>query len=458
MPLRLCPELCTRAACSRCSLVSVECKSSSLNPRTPFSGVRISWLMVARKADLASAARAAARASSLADSTRASIVRAMLLKDCPSTASSPSPATWTLAVRSPPAIVLAALVKAWIGRADALGEVAAHDQGQERHRRADGQDLVARVEERRHDLVQRPAGDQAHFVTGERQQRGHVFDLAEEQRALAVARLGLPDPPGPQPFAQRLDLGRLLERPGDRLRPVHEDHLGIGQHAELVRHAGIDRVAQRDQAHDLAALLRDRRHGHGVVPARVLPDPRELLTRQHGEHARPVGQRAAAETSAVVGHDPAARVGVHRELGVQAPGGRREESRALLRARPQLGRPGHVTRVLGQPDAALLGELAVGSQGSIPASGHLELDEVVDHRAHHRRGQEREAHQHGGHAEEDLQPQGRRFELHRAERSGTGVMGEPTPVLVDCSGGLLEARGTLRADPGQTLARAPATA
>ena len=51
---------------SRCSSSSGVSSSSSVVPITPFIGVRISWLMLARKSDLA---RLAASASSLACSS-----------------------------------------------------------------------------------------------------------------------------------------------------------------------------------------------------------------------------------------------------------------------------------------------------------------------------------------------------------------------------------------------------
>ena len=45
--------VCTKSACSR---VSTVCASNCTMPITPFIGVRISWLMVARNAAFASAA------------------------------------------------------------------------------------------------------------------------------------------------------------------------------------------------------------------------------------------------------------------------------------------------------------------------------------------------------------------------------------------------------------------
>ena len=57
----------TRPRCSRCSPLSSVSSSSSVMPSTPFIGVRISWLMVARNVLLAllaaSAASLAARKS-----------------------------------------------------------------------------------------------------------------------------------------------------------------------------------------------------------------------------------------------------------------------------------------------------------------------------------------------------------------------------------------------------------
>ena len=58
-----CPERCATVSCSRCAGVSSLCSKSSVMPRTPFIGVRISWLTAARKALLA---RSASRAASSA--------------------------------------------------------------------------------------------------------------------------------------------------------------------------------------------------------------------------------------------------------------------------------------------------------------------------------------------------------------------------------------------------------
>ncbi len=52
---------------SRCSSVSGVSSSRLVMPITPFMGVRISWLMVARNADLASAACSASSLASRSD-------------------------------------------------------------------------------------------------------------------------------------------------------------------------------------------------------------------------------------------------------------------------------------------------------------------------------------------------------------------------------------------------------
>ncbi len=67
MPSRWRPEFCTASAKWRCSALSEVSSSNSVMPSTPFIGVRISWLMVARKsllAWLAASAASFARSSS----------------------------------------------------------------------------------------------------------------------------------------------------------------------------------------------------------------------------------------------------------------------------------------------------------------------------------------------------------------------------------------------------------
>ena len=66
------PEALTAWAYSRCSGVRSVSSSSSVMPSTPFIGVRISWLMVARNSDLA---RCAASAASFARRSSSSACR-----------------------------------------------------------------------------------------------------------------------------------------------------------------------------------------------------------------------------------------------------------------------------------------------------------------------------------------------------------------------------------------------
>src|SRR5205823_11175631 len=66
MPSRFLPERCTVSAYLRCALVSPVSSNSSVIPRTPFIGVRISWLILARNelfAWLADSAASRARRS-----------------------------------------------------------------------------------------------------------------------------------------------------------------------------------------------------------------------------------------------------------------------------------------------------------------------------------------------------------------------------------------------------------
>ena len=60
MPRSALPELRTVSAYSRCSAVSEVSRRSPVMPSTPFMGVRISWLIMARKSLLARAACSAA--------------------------------------------------------------------------------------------------------------------------------------------------------------------------------------------------------------------------------------------------------------------------------------------------------------------------------------------------------------------------------------------------------------
>ena len=55
---------------SRCSTDSGVRSSTSIMPRTPFIGVRISWLTVARKVDLAWLALSASRCAAIGDVAR----------------------------------------------------------------------------------------------------------------------------------------------------------------------------------------------------------------------------------------------------------------------------------------------------------------------------------------------------------------------------------------------------
>ena len=70
MTSRFSPECEIISARSRCSGVSGVCSSMSATPITPFIGVRISWLIVARNSALAFAA-----ASALTSAARSSRVR-----------------------------------------------------------------------------------------------------------------------------------------------------------------------------------------------------------------------------------------------------------------------------------------------------------------------------------------------------------------------------------------------
>ena len=74
-PSSACPAPRTPSAYCRCSGSSSVVSSRSLSPITPFMGVRISWLIVARNVDLAR------DASSAASRARASSWRA-LVWDC----------------------------------------------------------------------------------------------------------------------------------------------------------------------------------------------------------------------------------------------------------------------------------------------------------------------------------------------------------------------------------------
>src|SRR2546427_4850841 len=60
MSSRICRSICAESSITPrmrfCSASSGECASTSSMPSTPLIGVRISWLMVARKRDFASAA------------------------------------------------------------------------------------------------------------------------------------------------------------------------------------------------------------------------------------------------------------------------------------------------------------------------------------------------------------------------------------------------------------------
>ncbi|MOA40479.1 hypothetical protein D3C78_1623570 [compost metagenome] len=58
---RITDEFWMRSRCWRCSAFSSVMPMSSSVPSTPYSGVRISWLMVARKVDFASLALSASR-------------------------------------------------------------------------------------------------------------------------------------------------------------------------------------------------------------------------------------------------------------------------------------------------------------------------------------------------------------------------------------------------------------
>ena len=65
------PEACTVSANSRCSAPRSVSSSSEVMPSTPFIGVRISWLMLARNSDFScEASRAWSRAAARADSAR----------------------------------------------------------------------------------------------------------------------------------------------------------------------------------------------------------------------------------------------------------------------------------------------------------------------------------------------------------------------------------------------------
>ena len=77
---------CTVSRHSRCSMVRLLSSTSSVMPRTPFIGVRISWLMLARNsllARLASIALSRARVRSVF-SARSSAVRASTVCSSPS--------------------------------------------------------------------------------------------------------------------------------------------------------------------------------------------------------------------------------------------------------------------------------------------------------------------------------------------------------------------------------------
>ena len=73
------PESAMSCAWCRCSEVSSPASSSSVKPITPFIGVRISWLMFARKLDLtftAASARSRALSSWISSSLRSVTSRA----------------------------------------------------------------------------------------------------------------------------------------------------------------------------------------------------------------------------------------------------------------------------------------------------------------------------------------------------------------------------------------------
>ncbi len=70
MPSNCRPELCTDTAKRRCSSVSLPYSSSSVMPSTPFMGVRISWLIVARNSLLARLDASLASRASLSSAVR----------------------------------------------------------------------------------------------------------------------------------------------------------------------------------------------------------------------------------------------------------------------------------------------------------------------------------------------------------------------------------------------------
>ncbi len=68
------PEPAAVCAYSRCSVDSSVCSSSSVIPITPLSGVRISWLMLARNSDFDRDASTASASARLRSDTSVDIV------------------------------------------------------------------------------------------------------------------------------------------------------------------------------------------------------------------------------------------------------------------------------------------------------------------------------------------------------------------------------------------------